>query len=93
MLFDFKKISYRAEIVKILKTTKYFLRKRDDFRAFMMRFRENLIIKNNNFLKLMSLRNVFKTSIQQTQSTSSIYQNKEMFMTLNSIREFFIIER
>ena len=39
--------------------------KKNDFRAFMMRFRKDLIIENNDFLKLMLLQNVFKTSIQQ----------------------------
>ena len=73
MLFNFKKIFYRIKIVKILKTMKCFLKKKNNFRAFMMRFQKNLIIKNNDFLKLMSLQNVFETSIQQTQSTSLTY--------------------
>ena len=73
MLFDFKKIFYRTEIVKILKITKCSLKEKNDFRAFMMRFRKNFIIEDNDFLKLMSLRDVFETSIQQTQSTSSVY--------------------
>ena len=93
MLSDFKKIFYRTEIIKILKITKCSLKEKNDFRAFMMRFRRNLIIEKNDFLKSMSLRDVFETSIQQTQSISSVYQNKEIFMTLNSIREFFTVER
>ena len=73
ILFNFKENLLSSWNYSNFKNHKLFFKKKNDFRAFMMRFWKNFILENNDLLKSILLQDVFETLIQQTQSTLLIY--------------------
>ena len=93
MLSNNKKAFYRNEEIRLLKASKCLFYKKQDFYEFMLRFREESVIKNDDFLEATFVREFIEAFSERFQSIHA--QSAAIISILeksSTFTRFFIIE-